>query len=703
MRIPAHGKDPADASKDSTSGARPTRRAEERPAAVSPRANPAADTLPALQRAVGNAAVARMLAQRRAAGAQEEESGPGAAGGGPSVHEVLRSPGRPLAEPLRAEMEGRLGSDFGDVRLHTGPVAQRSAEELGARAYTSGSHVVIGPGGADKHTLAHELTHVIQQRGGPVSGTDNGAGLRVSDPGDAFERAAEANAKRVMSGPAVQRAAHDGHDRTPGHDHRSGHGGGTGVVQRKGHEELGKGLPAGGPPAPSGGGGLMGRFKASFNRPQADPGGALVARVREGIRAYDQDPNRDAMHCLMVLTELQHVIAPEVEGAAGATAEFLTAALTAVDGELAVVRGQITRDDDLPDAAREPFRAMTEDGMLWNREEWADSAARFRMKGPSYFRELSEMNRAGMAKEIGQQSDAAWVSDVRTKLGAALRQSVLTHYTPRERAEQMLSLGHMKSKTELLKANPEAANNSEAYDKHVLANEGFVFFFLEVPGSPFRETRFGGSEPARIEIPLAASPLMSQGWLMLSDFAQREFPTLRARPDDPARTQSRLATRTDAFSPEYSRSVRSFDLGSARGGAKMDMDAMMDEMGSEQDADRRGLVPLVMGQALADEFSEMTYGDGAQAQVQEERLRSNTLMGTDIVPGLVERGIVEILRIEGVNPQLAARLKAMSGDELMRYLLKDLLRPQAMLPNTVDLSGARAVTASGRQLGVPVS
>ncbi|MFD8209672.1 DUF4157 domain-containing protein [Streptomyces sp. NPDC059695] len=182
-----------------------------------------------LQPVIGNAAVARAV--QRARHTHDADCGHGEDTAPRSlVPEVLRRPGRPLAEPLRAEMEGRLGADFSDVRLHTGATAQRSATEIGARAYTSGAHVVIGPGGADKHTLAHELTHVIQQRGGPVSGTDNGAGLRVSDPGDAFERAAEANAKRVMSGPAVQRAAHDGHDRAPGRPY-GGHG--DAPVQRK--------------------------------------------------------------------------------------------------------------------------------------------------------------------------------------------------------------------------------------------------------------------------------------------------------------------------------------------------------------------------------------------------------------------------------------------------------------------------------------
>ncbi|MEU8763161.1 DUF4157 domain-containing protein [Streptomyces sp. NPDC048659] len=119
-----------------------------------------------------------------------------------AVHEVLRASGRPLDDATRTDMEARLGADFSDVRVHDDSAARASAAEVGARAYTSGSHVVIGDGGADRHTLAHELTHVIQQRQGPVAGTDNGSGLRVSDPSDRFEREAEANATRVLTGPA---------------------------------------------------------------------------------------------------------------------------------------------------------------------------------------------------------------------------------------------------------------------------------------------------------------------------------------------------------------------------------------------------------------------------------------------------------------------------------------------------------------------
>jgi hypothetical protein len=154
-----------------------------------------ADGIAALQRTIGNAAVSDLF---------EQESS--------TVHSVLAESGRALDEPLRHEMEARLGADFSDVRLHTGSAAQRSAQGIGARAYTSGNHVVIGEGGADMHTLAHELTHVIQQRHGPVDGTPQADGLSISDPSDKFEQEAERNAVRAMRrAPDLQRSTGPAH------------------------------------------------------------------------------------------------------------------------------------------------------------------------------------------------------------------------------------------------------------------------------------------------------------------------------------------------------------------------------------------------------------------------------------------------------------------------------------------------------------
>ncbi|MFJ8827055.1 DUF4157 domain-containing protein [Streptomyces sp. NPDC102467] len=182
----------------------------------------------ALQRSIGNAAVSRLIEEARhqhdEGCGHEQDTAPVQRS---AVHDVLRGSGQPMAAPLRQEMEARLGADFSDVRLHTGPTAQRSAGEIGARAYTSGSSIVIGDGGADKHTLAHELTHVVQQRQGPVAGTARGDGLRVSDPSDRFEREAEATARRVMS----VSAPHAGRASEPAAEQRPA-AAGDGTVQR---------------------------------------------------------------------------------------------------------------------------------------------------------------------------------------------------------------------------------------------------------------------------------------------------------------------------------------------------------------------------------------------------------------------------------------------------------------------------------------
>ncbi|TXR99714.1 DUF4157 domain-containing protein [Streptomyces sp. col6] len=172
----------------------------------------------ALQGSVGNAAVVQILNRTGYPWAHEEHEHSAGCGHQPAerpvqcsaVPDVLRSPGSPLDDDTRTEMETRLGADLADVRAQTDTTARASAAEVGAHAYTSGNHVVTGDGGADKHTLAHELTHVIQQRKGPVAGTDSGYGLKDSNLSDRFERAAEENAHRVMSGSSpVQREAVD--------------------------------------------------------------------------------------------------------------------------------------------------------------------------------------------------------------------------------------------------------------------------------------------------------------------------------------------------------------------------------------------------------------------------------------------------------------------------------------------------------------
>ena len=167
-----------------------------------------------LQRAAGNSSSAALLA------AQEEPS---------PVHDVIRSGGEPLAPDVRTDMEARLGHDFGNVRVHTDGAAEASARAVNAHAYTVGSHIAFQRSAYDpdsdqgRTTLAHELTHVVQQRNGPVDGTEAGGGIRVSDPSDRFEREAAATATQAMSTPApvsaapamVQRQAEEAEEEAP--------------------------------------------------------------------------------------------------------------------------------------------------------------------------------------------------------------------------------------------------------------------------------------------------------------------------------------------------------------------------------------------------------------------------------------------------------------------------------------------------------
>ena len=83
-----------------------------------------------------------------------------------------RGSGAPLPLRMRSDMERRFGYDLGTVRLHTSGEAARLTADLGAQAFTSGADVYFGRGQynpeapSGKRLLAHELTHVVQQRGG---------------------------------------------------------------------------------------------------------------------------------------------------------------------------------------------------------------------------------------------------------------------------------------------------------------------------------------------------------------------------------------------------------------------------------------------------------------------------------------------------------------------------------------------------------
>jgi hypothetical protein len=120
---------------------------------------------------------------------------PAAPGSAAAIRGQL-SAGRPLEPSVRTRMERGFGTSFSDVRLHTDSTAYRLAQQYSARAFTLGNHVAFGAGEYQPTTLtgqalmAHELAHVLQQRG---ASQDEGLAESM-----ALESAADKTAARAL-------------------------------------------------------------------------------------------------------------------------------------------------------------------------------------------------------------------------------------------------------------------------------------------------------------------------------------------------------------------------------------------------------------------------------------------------------------------------------------------------------------------------
>lgn len=107
------------------------------------------------------------------------------------VHDVVRSPGQPLDAATRQFMEHRFGHDFRSVRVHADAAAGYAARALQARAFTVQNDITFAPGEyapestTTRRLLAHELTHVVQQRGDGhrAAGSTGITVQRQPDPG----------------------------------------------------------------------------------------------------------------------------------------------------------------------------------------------------------------------------------------------------------------------------------------------------------------------------------------------------------------------------------------------------------------------------------------------------------------------------------------------------------------------------------------
>jgi Domain of unknown function (DUF4157) len=150
---------------------------------------------------VGNQAFASTLGRSPLA----RESSPGAGilpdgtvhGDVQSTIDATRGGGTSLDPGVAGRMGESLG-DLSDVRVHTDDTADQLNRSVSARAFATGTDVYFAqgeynPGSASGDKLiAHELAHVVQQRGSSASGP-----LSVSQPGDAMEQEADSVADQI--------------------------------------------------------------------------------------------------------------------------------------------------------------------------------------------------------------------------------------------------------------------------------------------------------------------------------------------------------------------------------------------------------------------------------------------------------------------------------------------------------------------------
>jgi hypothetical protein len=160
---------------------------------VSPPAPSVQQRLSGLTSAMGNVAFSAFA-----------QSGAGLLPGGrvhPDVEHAIartRGSGTPVDREVRDRAAPMLGDSLDDVHVHTGPAAHALTNSVSARAFTTGTDIYFGRGeyrpgtSAGDELIAHELTHVVQQRGASTSGP-----LTVTEPGDALEAEADAAAREL--------------------------------------------------------------------------------------------------------------------------------------------------------------------------------------------------------------------------------------------------------------------------------------------------------------------------------------------------------------------------------------------------------------------------------------------------------------------------------------------------------------------------
>jgi len=98
--------------------------------------------------------------------------------------------GQGLPDDLRQGYERAFGQDLSNVRVHYN---SHAPQQSGARAFSQGNDIYLGPAPdpVGRRLIGHELTHVVQQRGGATA-TGAGVNAGAAPEGEAARAAVRA-------------------------------------------------------------------------------------------------------------------------------------------------------------------------------------------------------------------------------------------------------------------------------------------------------------------------------------------------------------------------------------------------------------------------------------------------------------------------------------------------------------------------------
>jgi hypothetical protein len=117
-----------------------------------------------------------------------------------------------LPPSLLCPMEDRFAAPLSDVRIVLGALAAHLCRAIGARACAIGNAIYFSDGAWDPQSdagvklIAHELAHILQQRGAL---SDHAWDIGLGDPADPLEAEAERMAEAVLAGRTSPRATLD--------------------------------------------------------------------------------------------------------------------------------------------------------------------------------------------------------------------------------------------------------------------------------------------------------------------------------------------------------------------------------------------------------------------------------------------------------------------------------------------------------------